>query len=341
MSQHSKLNELSPHPVMLAPMVGLTHYAVRSAIAEFLPNNAKVLWPTEMLSSRRLPSMKIHQTSEVFFYDIENGICPQILANEEIFIRDSIAKLEEWGVRAIDINMGCPVKKALQHNYGVALMGDPAYAKQVVQMAVGHSKLPISVKLRAGLDKQDFEYLCNFITGLFEAGAQWITIHPRTAEQKRRGIANWNLIKQLKDYFRVYKPEFESRPIIGNGDIQTYEDIQKMFEEYECDRVMIGRAMLAKPWLIQNKPEPDAYTQGEWCGNFLKKVLEKMIEHYPESIGVRKYEFIISNVTPWLEFGQTLTQKVNSAKNYSNIQKGLDDFFNQKQKVMKYTMLKN
>lgn len=67
MVKNSNLDKLSPNPVMLAPMVGLTHFAVRSSIAEFLPNESKVLWPTEMLSSRRLPSMKVNQTCEVFF----------------------------------------------------------------------------------------------------------------------------------------------------------------------------------------------------------------------------------------------------------------------------------
>lgn len=276
-----------------------------------------------------------------FFYDIENGICPQILANEEIFIKESIIKLEKWGAQAVDINMGCPVKKALQHNYGVALMGDPEYAKKVVQMAIKYSRVPISVKLRAGLEKQDFEYLCNFIIGLFEAGAEWITIHPRTAEQKRRGSSNWNLIKRLKCFFKNHRPDFASKPIIGNGDVQTYEDIQKMFQEYECDRVMIGRALIAKPWLIQNQPEPDVYTQGELCGKYLKNVLDKMIAYYPESIGIRKFEFLISNVSPWLEFGQYLTHKVNSAKSYAKIHIGITDFFDRKQKIMKYTTLKN
>jgi tRNA-dihydrouridine synthase len=129
----------APFPVLLAPMVGITHFAVRKAIQEYLPPGTRSLWPTEMLSSRRLPYQSAGQTIETRFDDVEAGLCPQLLGNEEGAIRDSIAKLKDWGARAIDINMGCPAKKALQHNYGVALMGDPDYAAEITAMAVKHA----------------------------------------------------------------------------------------------------------------------------------------------------------------------------------------------------------
>lgn len=65
----------------------------------------------------------------------ETQLVPQILGNEEKAISESIRKLEDWGAEGIDINMGCPVQKALRHNYGVSLMGDPEYAAEVVRMA--------------------------------------------------------------------------------------------------------------------------------------------------------------------------------------------------------------
>lgn len=328
------LDDLSPHPVMLAPMVGLTHYAVRASVAEFLPESAHVLWPTEMLSSKRLSSQRMNETTEVFFHDVANGLCPQLLANEEKYIRASVATLEKWGAKAIDINMGCPVRKALKHNYGVALMGDPDYAKEVVRITVANSKIPVSVKLRAGHEKHDFDYLARFIGGLQEAGASWITIHPRTAEQKRHGEAEWNLILKLKK-------SFKDLPIIGNGDIQTHEDILVMRENTKCDRVMIGRAMMAKPWLIRNEPEPDAYTQGDWYGKFLKSILEKMKMHYPESIGLRKMLFLIVTSKPWIEYGEYLYGRVMSSKNYDELGFALDAFFDKKQKVISKTLLRN
>jgi tRNA-dihydrouridine synthase len=361
------LDALSPHPVMLAPMVGLTHYAVRAALAEFLPEGAKALWPTEMLNSRRIPSQRMNDTPEVCFFDAPNGLCPQLLANEEEFIRLSIPRLEKWGAQAIDINMGCPVQKALKHNYGVALMGDPTYAAEVVRMTVSAATVPVSVKLRASGVRQltdenakplsqqelnrlankateiDFEYLTNFIEGLYRAGASWITIHPRTAEQKRRGDANWPLVKRLKDHFA--KTEFSNRRIIANGDVQVQDDIRQMFEVTGADRVMIGRALMAKPWLIQyahgsTEPEPDAFTQHEYYGKFLKSVLAKMKEHYPLAAGRRRFLFLIVYGKPWVEFGEHLYGRIMSAQTYEEMDAALDKFFATKQRILGRTELR-
>jgi len=333
----SFLDELSPNPVMLAPMVGLTHYAVRRGMQDFLPESKRVLWPTEMLNSRRIPHQDLNETPEVNFMDAEQGLCPQLLANEEEFIRISVPIIERWGARAIDINMGCPVQKALRHNYGVALMGDPIYAAEVVRMTVRYAKVPVSVKLRAGLETQDFEYLLNFVRGLFLAGASWVTIHPRLASQKRRGSADWELLRKIKTSF---ESNGESYPIIGNGDVQCFEDIGRFFEETGCARVMIGRAMCAKPWLIRNEPEPDPYTQGEWYGQFLKKVLLISQETYTYEAGRRRLRFLIVQGKPWIEFGEYLYGRVTAANSYEETAQALEKFFSQKQKIIKESALR-
>jgi len=331
------LNRLSPHPVMLAPMVGLTHYAVRTGVRRFLPEGARVLWPTEMLNSRRIPSQHAHEFPEVFFYDAEHGLCPQLLANEEEFIRLSVPRLEAWGASAIDINMGCPVEKALRHNYGVALMGDPQYAREVVRMTVRHATVPVSVKLRAGIGGQDFEYLFRFVEGLYEAGASWVSIHPRTAEQKRKGAADWNLIRRLKR-------EFESRgvraPVIGNGDVQCHEDVKAFFEEAQCDRVMVGRAMMAKPWLIRNEPEPDPETQGVWYGEFLLSVLGAFRERYTWDAGRRRMLFLMVWGKPWVEFGEYLQGRIQASGGYDQMEEAIRKFFSQPQRIVKRTTLR-
>src|SRR2546423_779461 len=108
------LDTLSPSKVIFAPMVGLSHYAVRRALSEFLPPGLRALWPTEMLSSRKLPNQREGEVPEVLFLDRDQGLCPQLLGNEEREIRESVLKLQDWGALAIDINMGCPVQKALR-----------------------------------------------------------------------------------------------------------------------------------------------------------------------------------------------------------------------------------
>lgn len=326
------LNELCTSNVLLAPMVGLSHYAVRASIAEFLPEGKTSLWPSEMLSSRRVPSQKINQNAELTFLDIQNGICPQILGNEEVFIRSSIRKLAEWGAVAIDINMGCPVHKALKHNYGVSLMGDRHYAANVTRMAVqaaSEFNLPVSVKLRAGFKETSYDELLRFIEGMYEAGASWITLHPRTAEQKRSGDADWDLIRKVKEEFK--------KPIIGNGDVENLEDLRLIQSQTGCDKVMIGRALLAKPWLIAaSEPmlEPTPEQQGEWVGRFLKAVIAKS-RVYQEAQALRKVRFLVTIARSWLEYGEFLRGRMHAAQNLDEMDEAMDRFFSQPQRVLK------
>ncbi len=296
-----------------------------------------------MLNSRRIPSQKPNENPEIFFHDAANGLCPQLLANEEEFIRLSVPRLESWGASAIDINMGCPVKKALKHNYGVALMGDPDYAAEVVRMTASRAQVPVSVKLRAsGVPKEgeshDFDYLLRFIGGLVEAGASWITLHPRTAEQLRKGAADWGLIARLKREIRV--------PIIGNGDVEVGEDIDRMKEKSGCDRVMIGRALMAKPWLIRHGPgsgipDPDPFEQHELYGQFLRGVLRRMKEVYPLEAGLRRMRFLVVYSKPWVEFGEHLYGRVMASRDYDELEAALGRFFSTRQRILARTSLRN
>jgi tRNA-dihydrouridine synthase len=310
----SKLSQLCESPILLAPMVGLSHYAVRRALADFLPPNQKALWYTEMLSSRRLPNEKENGCPELLFLDRDHGLCPQLLGNDAYFISESIRRLEDWGASAIDINMGCPVQKALKHNYGVSLMGDISYAARVAAMAVKVSRLPVSVKLRAGL-QSDRDFLLRFALALESEGVSWLTLHPRTADQKRRGLADWTQIKMLKENLKI--------PVIGNGDIQNSEDVARMRSETNCDRVMIGRALLAKPGLLggTQSSEPDNYR------SFLLKVIHYSEAYENESVSLRKIKFLLYHSSVWLEFGHSLYSEMTRVKSLEGARKLVEHFF--------------
>lgn len=333
-------------PLCLAPMVGLSHVGLRLLVREYMPEGTNTLWPTEMLSSFRLPKEDLAELFETRKHDVEDNIVPQILGNEEYYIRETVKKLEDWGAKGIDINMGCPVKKALKHNYGVALMGDPKYAAEVVLMTVKSSNLPVSVKLRAG-HQNNMAVFDEFVKGIVDAGASWLTLHPRTPEMKRRGRADWSQIKHLKDKFNI--------PIIGNGDIQVADDVLRMLSETGCDMVMAGRALTVRPWLMwqvgeklglknpvgKSGPAPkDGFEEGEEFRNACFRFLEIMREHCPERLGLRKIRFFITNAHPWLEFGHTLFTWTVKATTYDEMEESLHRFFSTPQKVYQRTELR-
>ncbi|MBX2987027.1 MAG: tRNA-dihydrouridine synthase family protein [Bdellovibrionaceae bacterium] len=333
-------------PLCLAPMVGLSHVALRLVLRSYLPAGAKTPWPTEMLSSRKLPQQKIGLTPETARGEDEDVLVPQILGNEEASIRDSVRCLQTWGAAGIDINMGCPVEKALRHNYGVALMGDPAYAAQVVEMTVRHARVPVSVKLRAG-PQGDFDFLKNFVGGLKSAGAAWITLHPRTAEQKRRGRADWSQIRRLK--------RETAGPLVGNGDIQTAEDVFAMLDETGCDMVMAGRALAARPWLLWQVGEDLGWApppgkegreaprtpleEGAEYGRALLALIAHSRRYFNEDLALRKVRFHLRTTTPWLTYGHTLMSLSTRARHLEEFAPWVEEFFSAPQEMSPRTDL--
>ena len=314
-------------------MVGITHVATRMVLREYLPENATTLWPTEMLNSKRLPFEDLARTPEAMRDESETELVPQILGNEETSIKASVAKLTEWGASGIDINMGCPVQKALRHNYGVALMGDADYAKEVVKMTVRNSSLPVSVKLRAG-NQGNFDYLKKFVDGLVEGGVSWVTLHPRTAEQKRRGSADWEQIKKLKLCTDV--------PVIGNGDIQTDADVFAMLNETGCDMVMAGRALVARPWMLWQVGEALGFEnpkgkagsaprtsqeQGAEYGRMISRLISYLRIYFTEELALRKLRFYIRTTSVWLPFGQTLVSLSAKGKTLDQVETLIANFF--------------
>lgn len=337
------INKSYNFPICLAPMVGLTHVAMRVWLKAFVPEGLKTIWPTEMLNSKKIPHERLGHTAETLRSDLDIDLVPQILGNEDDPIQKTVEKLCEWGVVGIDINMGCPVKKALRHNYGVALMGDAKYAQRVVETTVKHSTVPVSVKLRAG-HQNDKKYLLNFMQGLEEAGASWLTLHPRVAEAKRRGRADWEQIRWVREQLEI--------PIIGNGDIQCYEDVLAMLTQTQCDMVMIGRALTAKPWILtqigdylgyqvdKSKIPTDPVSEGKLLGESLLILLEIYKQYFDEKLGVRRFKFHIKNAHPWLLFGHQLFSITSKAKTYTEILHGLESFFSKDQPMQKYTDLR-
>lgn len=325
-------------PLVMAPMVGISHRAFRRLARRYLPPSAVSIWPTEMLNSRRIPSQNLGQHPESFKDESESILCPQILCNEEWAIAQSIPKLEAWGAEAIDINMGCPVKKALRHNYGVSLMGDLNYAADVVRMAKSSSTVPISVKLRSGLEL-DREFLIDFGQALEGAGASWLSLHPRTAAQKRRGTANWELIQVLREHVKI--------PVIGNGDVQNITDLLQLLEQTSCDAVMVGRALTARPWLFWQLGEELGFssafekeaprtpkTEAQEMGICLQLLANYIYEDFSPNLAKRRFMFFLRYALAWLDFGNKLYGSCEKAKNLEEIIDILQLFFSKTEPKM-------
>jgi tRNA-dihydrouridine synthase B len=145
------------------------------------------------------------------------------------------------GVKAIDINMGCPTPKIVTNGDGCALMGKPELAARLVRAVREASGLPVTVKIRKGRDNGSVNCV-EFALSLQEAGAAGVCVHGRTRAQGYGGRADWGCIAAVKRALRV--------PVTANGDIDSPDAALRCRAETGADVYMVGRAAFGNPWLL-------------------------------------------------------------------------------------------
>ncbi|MBM3801942.1 MAG: tRNA-dihydrouridine synthase family protein [Acidimicrobiia bacterium] len=321
-------------PIVFAPMAGLSHVAFRQVVRSYLPAGAQAVLFTEMLSTRLLPKEDVGHTPQTQVAPGEQDLVPQLLGNDERLIAQSLEKLQAISPAGIDINMGCPVSKVLKHNWGVALMGDIGYAEKVVRQTRRLTTLPLSVKMRTGLT-DDPEYLVDFARMLEEAGADWMTLHPRIQAHHRKGSANWSYIARVREAVRV--------PVVGNGDIQESSDVLRMHMETGCDGVMVARAATARPWIFwqvgealglpppsgrENERAPRSPAEeGLESGRALNRFCDELEKHFLPEQQLPRLRLFLAWGHKWLFFGHYLGTRVNRCADLPAARKVIDAFF--------------
>lgn len=324
-------------PFMIAPMVGLSHVAFRELVRSYTPPSLSALCFTEMLSTRKLPSEKLHNTNELRIAENERFFVPQLLGNEERFIEPSVKKLLALNPWGFDINMGCPQTHILRHNWGVRLMGDAGYAAEVVSMVKRHTALPVSVKLRGGADKDvDVDYLFRFTDVLEEAGLDWLTIHPRPRAAKHEGLANWQAVSDVA--------KRRSIPVVANGDIQTAEDALHVVRNLGCDGAMIARAATVRPWILwqiaaklgSTSVPADAVTAGppvtpedEGAEYFraVVRYIDILLKYFGDSeYSLQKARFFAATGSKWFLFGHSFWRVTMKAKTLAEMKEAVSEY---------------
>jgi len=225
-------------PFFLAPMAGVTDYAFRVIAKEF---GAGVVY-SEFVSAHGIIRKNEKTLNMIKFSEFERPIGIQIFGDTPE-VMENAARLvyEKFKPDLIDINYGCPVPKVTKKGAGSAALKDLCLMEDITEAVVKAVDIPVTVKMRAGWNSENIVSTKAGIN-LEKIGIKAITLHPRTTVQMYKGHANWDLIKELKDSVNI--------PVIGNGDIKSIEDINKMFTQTNCDGIMIGRAALGNPWFF-------------------------------------------------------------------------------------------
>lgn len=151
-------------------------------------------------------------------------------------------RVEEEGADFLDINLGCPVRKVVKKGCGSALMRDPANLEVFLTHIRRNINLPLTVKMRTGWSAEELT-IHECVAAAQNAGCEWVAIHGRTRKQGYEGLADWDLIAEVKQRATI--------PIIGNGDIRSAEKARTLLSETGVDAVMIGRGALRNPWIFR------------------------------------------------------------------------------------------
>jgi len=240
-----------------------------------------------------------------------------------------MAKAAETAIKykpdVIDINMGCPVKKVIKRGAGGALMNDMPRAVQIIQeiRKILPKDFPLSVKFRSGNDINHLNYL-DFGLAMQDAGADFVTLHPRTVKQVFSGMSNWEHISLLKRHLSI--------PVIGNGDIKSVEDALQMFEQTGCDAIMIGRGAIGHPWIFQQIKS--ALNKKSYNDATPETKLEAILQHIDFALEVKPERLVVKEIRAHLCFytkgitgSARLRDMINHTESIVELKKILTDAF--------------
>lgn len=229
------------HPVVLAPMAGITDAPFRLLCASF----GGGLFVSEMLTARGLVENNVKSWEMADHHPLEQIRSVQLFGSDPKVMGHAVKRLvNERQIHHIDINFGCPVPKVTRSGGGSALPYKRRLFGAVVSEAVASAgSTPLTIKMRMGLDDQHLTYLeAGKIAA--DVGVSAITLHARTALQGYSGKSNWEAIGQLREHIDP------SVLVLGNGDIWQAQDALEMMNETSCDGVVVGRGCLGRPWLF-------------------------------------------------------------------------------------------
>jgi len=306
--------------LIMAPLAGITDLAFRTIARRY----GCGLCYTEMVSADGLA--RGHKKT-FDFLRTEPGDRPliaQIFGSDPEVLAAAAGVIEERKLAdAVDINMGCPVRPVIRRGAGAALMKDPERVRLIVRQARKAVRIPLTVKIRAGWSPKERNAL-EIARIVEQEGADAIAVHPRTAAQGFSGRSDWSLIAEVKAALTI--------PVIGNGDVETPEDVGAMIGRTGCDAVMIGRSALGNPWIFRNAlriraGEGTELATPEEKKRLIGEHLEMSVGLYGEVTGVKCFRKHLFWYTRGLRGSATFRKEAGTILGKGNVLAAVSAYF--------------
>lgn len=315
--------ELGAFPLLLAPMEDVSDPPFRAVCKE---QGADLMF-TEFISSEGLIRDAVKSRKKLDIYDYERPIGIQIFGDKIESMREAASIAESAEPELIDINYGCPVKKVACKGAGAGILLDIPKMELMTREIVKKVALPVTVKTRLGWDSDNIR-IVEVALRLQDAGIKALTIHGRTRKQMYKGVANWDLIAEVKQH-----PDIEM-PIFGNGDIDSAEKALAYQQKYQVDGIMIGRASIGNPWifdqikrLMNNLPPLPPPDMNERI-RVVKKHLDFSIEWKGDRKGIYEMRRHYSNYFRGIPNFKPFRTRLLEGDHYSDILETLDQIHN-------------
>lgn len=195
---------------------------------------------TEFIKAEFLVMAFEHMQMRMMFEESERPVAIQIYGEDPDELLRAALLVQQKRPDAIDVNLGCPARRVNQGGAGAALLRQPLKVARIFRKLSAALDVPVTAKIRLGWqDCRNYRLIARVLE---ENGAAAVAVHARTREQGYSGAADWDAIAEVKAAVRI--------PVIGNGDVRTVADIERMKSHTGCEAVMIGRAAIGHPWIF-------------------------------------------------------------------------------------------
>lgn len=303
-------------PLILSPMAGVTDYTFRRLIKR---RGGVGLVVSEFISVEGLTRGNPKSKRQMRFDEEERPYAVQIFGGRAERMAMGAEMAQEVGADILDVNCGCPAPKVVKNGGGSGLLREPAKLEEILKAIKAAITIPLTLKLRTGYTDSTINVV-EVAKMAEQCGVEHIQVHGRTREQGYKGLANWDLIRQVKDAVSV--------PVSGNGDVTSLEYGMRRWKETGVNGILIGRGAMQNPWIFRQFADvlagrepyiPDLTEKKTVLLEFFDMCLEEM----PELVALGKMKQLAGQFTKGLvggaQFRQTLYHSHSAEEILDNI----------------------